>query len=91
MSRTSECLNCRRSDRELVLDLGSTPLANANVQPDRSDEPEASFPLELMYCPGCGLVQLSEIVPPEILFSDYLYMVEPRTDEWLSCWAPHLV
>ena len=74
MSRTSECLNCRRSDRELVLDLGSTPLANANVQPDRSDEPEASFPLELMYCPGCGLVQLSEIVPPEILFSDYLYM-----------------
>ena len=74
MSRTSECLNCRGANREQVLDLGSTPLANANVQPGRADEPEASFPLELMYCPDCGLVQLSEVVPPEILFSDYLYM-----------------
>ncbi len=74
MSRSSECLNCHGRDRELVLDLGSTPLANANVQPERVNEPEASFPLELMYCPDCGLVQLSQIVPPEIMFSDYLYM-----------------
>ena len=74
MSRSERCLNCARVERELVLDLGRTPLANANLSPERPAEPEPSFPLELLYCPACGLVQLSEIVPPEILFSDYLYV-----------------
>lgn len=74
MTRSTGCLNCSRKGLELVLDLGSTPLANANLQPDKLNDPEPSFPLELMYCPGCGLVQLSEIVPPEVMFSDYLYM-----------------
>jgi len=35
--------------------------------------PEATYPLELVYCPVCALVQITETVSPEVLFRDYLY------------------
>jgi SAM-dependent methyltransferase len=74
VSASPACLNCASEERELVLDLGSTPLANANLPPERLGRPEPSFPLQLLFCRACGLVQLSEIVPPETLFRDYVYM-----------------
>jgi SAM-dependent methyltransferase len=58
----------------MVLSLGSTPLANAFVAPDRASEPEPTYPLELVFCAGCSLLQLSERVDPKILFRDYVYM-----------------
>ena len=37
-------------------------------------EPEPRFPLELLFCPHCGLLQIGETVDPEILFcQDYPY------------------
>jgi SAM-dependent methyltransferase len=74
VSASPACLNCGSTRRERVLDLGATPLANSNVPAARLAEPEARYPLELLFCLDCHLVQLSEIVPPEILFSDYVYM-----------------
>jgi SAM-dependent methyltransferase len=74
MTRSERCLACESSERELVLDLGRMPLANANVPRERLGQPEPSYPLELLSCRRCGLVQLSEIVPPEVLFSDYVYL-----------------
>ena len=38
-----------------------------------STEPEPTFPLDLVFCPACSLVQITETVPPEELFRDYLY------------------
>ena len=43
------------------------------VAPDRLDEPEPTFPLDLAFCPACSLVQITETVPPEVLFRDYVY------------------
>jgi SAM-dependent methyltransferase len=37
-------------------------------------EPEATFPLELAFCPACALVQITETVPPEVLFREYAYL-----------------
>jgi SAM-dependent methyltransferase len=36
-------------------------------------EPEPRYPLDLVFCPACTLVQITETVPPEVLFSEYLY------------------
>ena len=36
-------------------------------------KPEPRFPLELVFCAGCSLLQITETVPPEVLFKDYLY------------------
>src|SRR5258708_26865401 len=57
-----------------VLSLGRTPLAKALLKEDELWKPEATFPLDLAFCPSCALVQITETVPPEQLFSHYLYM-----------------
>jgi hypothetical protein len=66
------CRSCGARRLELVLSLGSTPLANSLVR-DAGQAPEARFPLDLGFCPECTLVQITETVPPEQLFSDYVY------------------
>jgi hypothetical protein len=56
-----------------VLDLGRTPLANALLTDEQLGGQEETFPLVLAFCPGCALAQITETVPPEKLFRDYLY------------------
>jgi hypothetical protein len=56
-----------------VLSLGKLPLANAFVQPEAQDIADEPFPLELVFCRSCALVQLDETVSPEKLFSEYPY------------------
>jgi SAM-dependent methyltransferase len=66
------CRACGATGLDLVLSLGSTPLANSLVR-DPGASPEPRFPLDLVFCPHCTLVQITETVPPEQLFSDYVY------------------
>jgi SAM-dependent methyltransferase len=49
------------------------PLANALLTPEQLHDPEPRYPLVLAFCPGCSLVQITETVPPERLFREYLY------------------
>jgi SAM-dependent methyltransferase len=56
-----------------VLDLGALPLANRLLDAGALDAPEPRYPLELVRCPVCALAQITETVPPEILFADYPY------------------
>ncbi len=67
------CRSCGSRHLELVLSLGETPLANALLTEQQLKQPEARFPLDLAFCPECALVQITETVPPEQLFSHYLY------------------
>ena len=73
MSSAIACRSCGRPDLELVLSLGRMPLANALLTADELNQPEPTYPLELAFCSNCSLVQITETVPPERLFRDYLY------------------
>ena len=74
MSTTiTTCRACGAKTLEPVLSLGKTPLANALLTKDDLDKPEPSFPLELVFCSSCTLVQITEEVPPETMFGEYLY------------------
>ena len=68
------CRSCGAERLELVLSLGRTPLANALLKEDELSKPEPTFPLDLVFCTQCALVQITETVPPEQLFSHYLYL-----------------
>ncbi len=57
----------------MVLDLGRTPLANALLTAAQLTQPEETYPLEFVFCPACTLAQITETVPPEKLFREYLY------------------
>ena len=67
------CRSCASPSLETVLSLGETPLANSLLTEESLDRPEPTFPLDLAFCPACSLVQITETVPPETLFRDYLY------------------
>jgi SAM-dependent methyltransferase len=70
---TFHCRSCGAGDPLPVIDLGDTPLANALRDPGKAADAEARFPLRVVFCPNCGLVQITEIVAPEVLFSNYIY------------------
>ncbi len=70
----SRCLGCSSLLPDPFLDLGSMPLANAYVPAAEASRPQPSYPLAVAYCPGCHLVQLIRRVPPEEMFTEYLYL-----------------
>lgn len=67
------CRSCGETDLNAVLSLGRTPLANALLTYEQLAEPEETFPLDLVFCPSCTLVQITETVSPKKLFREYLY------------------
>ena len=67
------CRSCGQTDLQLILSLGRTPLANALLTPAQLAQPEETYPLDLVFCPACTLVQIIETVAPEKLFSQYFY------------------
>ena len=66
--RVDSCRSCGGRFLIPVLSLGTTPLADALLTEDQLAEPEPAFPLDVVFCSGCGLVQLAQEVPPELLF-----------------------
>jgi SAM-dependent methyltransferase len=80
-------VNCRGCQAELVLtflDLGMSPIANNLVLPKDIDKPDAFYPLHVMTCTQCALVQLPEVNRREELFhADYVYFSSYSTT-WLE-------
>lgn len=74
MTEKFYCRSCNSSKILPILDLGKVPLANALLSKEDLSNADASrYPLELVFCQDCSLVQITETVPPEQLFSHYLY------------------
>jgi len=69
----NSCRSCGNNELHLVLPLGNTPLANSLLTAEQLKEAEPTYPLNLVFCPKCTLVQIRENVPPDRLFRDYLY------------------
>jgi SAM-dependent methyltransferase len=50
------------------------PLANSYVAKEDAKKEEFECPLSVTRCSDCGLVQLTHVVPPERMFTHYLYV-----------------
>lgn len=66
--RLPSCRASGQDDLELIMSFGNTPLADALLTADQLEAPEYLAPLELAFSASSGLVQITESVPPEILF-----------------------
>ncbi len=73
LQQVMPCRCCGGEGLQRVLSLGLTPLANDLLKKPRDLDSQERYPLELAFCPDCTLVQITETVPPETLFKDYLY------------------
>lgn len=72
--RRDNCRLCGGRNLELVVQLAPTPIADDYVSVERLGEVQETFPLDLFLCRACGHVQLLDVVNPEVLFGDYLYV-----------------
>lgn len=64
------CRSCAGGKLQVVLDLGTTPLADRLLTKEQLAQHEPAFPLQVAFCETCSLVQILETVPPEVLFCD---------------------
>jgi SAM-dependent methyltransferase len=75
VSAIDACSACGARTLTPILDLGATPLANSLLSAAEIEAgvAEERFPLALVLCEGCSLFQITERVPPEKMFREYLY------------------
>ena len=69
----TECRLCDSPDLDLVVSFTPTPPGDQYRTADKWNEPQPSYPLDVMSCRACGAVQLADTVDPKLIYTDYLY------------------
>jgi len=79
------CRSCGSALELTFLDLGNSPLSNAYLSAGDLDAPETWYPLRVMACGDCRLVQTRDFARAEDLFTeDYAYF-----SGFSSSWRDH--
>jgi len=79
-----KCRHCNTELKHTFIDLGISPPSNAFLTKKALDKPEASYPLKVMVCDCCWLVQTEDFVRADEMFSmDYAYFSSFSTS-WLN-------
>ncbi|MDP3725645.1 MAG: class I SAM-dependent methyltransferase, partial [bacterium] len=69
-----KCHMCKSASLTRVLDLGFHPHSDHFPTKEQLNEHEERYPLRLVSCEDCGLLQIDYLVNPKILYqTDYLY------------------
>jgi len=77
------CRSCHSEEIEQVLDLGMQPLANSLLDREQLEKEEERFALGLSVCHNCWLLQIPKLIPPEKLFTEYVYF-SSNSDQMLE-------
>ena len=72
-TKRETCAGCGGNDFLSVLSLGEVPLAGCFPLKEELAN-ESKYPLNLLLCKDCKLVQTDSFVEPQILFEDYRYL-----------------
>ena len=80
-----KCRFCGNEIKEVVLDLVNAPPSNAYLRENQLNEPEIFYPLKIMVCTHCWLVQVDEYASSADIFDDdYLYF-----SSYSTSWVEH--
>ena len=77
------CRLCGADLTRTFVDLGMSPLCESYVPAERLDDPEVFYPLHVLICDSCLLVQIPAYVSGEHIFSDYAYF-SSYSDSWVA-------
>jgi len=78
------CRHCGHPLRLPFLDLGSAPASNAYLTAEALRAPETWFPLRLLVCKSCWLVQTEDHAGRDLLFSDSYAYFSSFSTSWLD-------
>jgi len=79
-------MNCRSCGDLLtseILNLGFAPPSNSYLSQDQLSKPEKHFPLRILACETCWLVQTADFLAPEELFTATYAYLSSTSDSWL--------
>jgi len=77
------CRFCGELLLHTFVDLGTSPLCQRHVTPERFDDAEAFYPLHVYVCHSCFLVQLPAYVPREEIFDQEYGYFSSFSEAWL--------
>ena len=83
------CESCGHTEFDIIFDFGKIPLAGSFPK-----DPEAiinSYPLKIIKCKHCELVQTNTLIPPKTLFKDYRYISSVGMQNHFNSFADWLV
>jgi hypothetical protein len=72
--RRPDCRGCGGRELDLVFALEPSPIGDAFVSKDRAGEAQPTYPIDVFMCKQCGLAQLLDVIDPDVLYGDYLYV-----------------
>ncbi len=81
---TPTCRFCAKPLTHTFVDLGTSPLCQRHVTPQKFNHAESFYPLHAYVCHACYLVQVPQYVQREEIFDgDYAYF-SSYSDSWLK-------
>lgn len=72
--KIKKCRICKSGKLRKFLDLGKMPVPNGFLALKDLNKKEKLYNLVCLVCLNCSLVQLSEVIDPEIMFNNYVYI-----------------
>jgi SAM-dependent methyltransferase len=77
-----KCRLCGETLSRTFVDLGMSPLCESYVAAEQLNRMEPFYPLHVLICEKCFLVQLCEYVTADHIYSEYAYF-SSYSDSWL--------
>ena len=72
--KITKCRICNSKELSDVIDLGSQPIPNGFLSKEQLKTKEKRYPLAVVFCKNCSLMQLKYLVKAEVMFDNYLYI-----------------
>ena len=79
-----KCRHCATPLIHTFLDLGFAPPSNAYLDPEDLGKPESYYPLKVMVCESCWLVQTEDYAQADKLFSSSYAYFSSTSTSWLA-------
>jgi SAM-dependent methyltransferase len=79
-----KCRHCNAKLTQSLIDLGSSPPSNAYLTQDALQVPEKWFPLKVLVCGKCFLVQTEDFAKANELFGDDYAYFSGFSSSWLE-------
>lgn len=80
-----KCRLCGAGLKHSLVDLGKSPLCETFLTAEQTDRMEPFFPLHVLVCDACWLVQLKEYVAADGIFTDHY----PYYSSFSTSWVEH--
>ena len=79
-----KCRSCHSDNLKSFIDLGYSPPSNAYIEKDSLIEPEITYPLRVVLCSDCWLVQTEDYAVAEEIFNENYAYFSSTSSSWLD-------